>query len=110
MLDIRIPFKENAKYNFLSCYIDYRLGNNSPYRPVKRGYYLSIVPVKGRCYFPQESICMLLKEVTRKSTKAEQEAERLAINGKLDFLISKFLDNNPELSLEDMTDINLMKR
>ena len=68
--------------------IDYDLGGYSytTYRPKPRGYYLSVVPVKReeRYGFMMESFTaftgyrQLLREVTRKSAKAEKLAEQTA--------------------------------
>ena len=66
--------------------IRYDKGNDSGYRPTRRGYYLSVSPVvRTVCPgyisergFPMYGIRAFLLCVERKSNKSLQEAERIA--------------------------------
>lgn len=79
----------NSQTTHIKIEVYYSLGgyNYFTYKPERRGYYISVTPVERREYAPG---CMmegytaftgykaLLKEVTRKSAKAEKEAEAAA--------------------------------
>jgi len=83
-----IPVSGNNDVTHIRIDIDYDLGGYSmlSYTPKPRGYYLSVVPVKReeRYGCMMESFTafsgyrQLLKEVTRKSAKAEKVAEQIA--------------------------------
>ena len=83
-----IKVKENAeKITHLKIELYYDKGENY-YRggKEKRGYYLSVVPIERKDfngyvserYSAFTGVKLLIKEVTRKSSKAEAEAEKLA--------------------------------
>lgn len=83
-----IPVSGNNEVTHIRVDIVYDLGGYSmvSYRPKPRGYYLTVVPVKReeRYGFMMESFTaftgyrQLLKEVSRKSAKAEKVAEQTA--------------------------------
>ena len=83
-----IELKENAKATHICVEMRYNLGgfNCFTYTQEKRGYYLHVTPVKreSRNGYTMESFTafsgykQLLKEVTRKSAKAEAAAEAAA--------------------------------
>ena len=87
-----VPLKENAEgFTHIHVRTNYSLGgiNYFTYKNEARGYWLHITPVtkenKYDCRMisfvsSKPGIKTLLKEVTRKSAKAEAEAERLALN------------------------------
>ena len=85
-----IELKENATATHLRVEIYYTLGgiNYATYRQEPRGYYLSVVPVtrENRYGCTMESftaftgVKQILKEVSRRSAKAEAQAEENAQN------------------------------
>ena len=88
-IPVNAPQIGNTKTTHIKVEIYYSLGgyNYFTYRQEKRGYYISVSPVERREYAPgyimEGTTCFtgykaLLKEVTRKSAKAEKEAEAAA--------------------------------
>ncbi len=83
-----IELKANANANFLKLEVYYSLGgfNCFTYKNEARGYYLSVSPVQRserdgivfESYTAFSGVKLLLLEVSRKSKKAEAEAERIA--------------------------------
>lgn len=99
-----IEVKENpAKITHLKIELYYCIGgfNYFTYRAENRGYYLSVTPLEmhtsnrgytTEMYTTSSSIKQCIKEVTRKSKKAEAEAEKLAadtINNLIDYVCNK---------------------
>lgn len=80
-----IPVKENAAATHIKIELRYDLGgyNMFDYTPKKRGYYIHVMPVtrETRDGYALETFTaytgykQLVKEVTRKSAKAEAAAE-----------------------------------
>lgn len=94
----------------LKVEMSYSLGGMNPftYKNERRGYYLYVTPVERRScgdgvmmegYVAFSGTKLLLKEVTRKSAKAEQEAERM-VDQNLPMLMNAVLQEN-ELELEE---------
>lgn len=90
--------------------MSYSLGgmNLFTYKNERRGYYLTVVPVERRScgdgvmmegFVAFSGTKLLLKEVTRKSAKAEQEAERM-VDKNLPMLVNAILQKNG-LELEE---------
>jgi hypothetical protein len=83
-------FEQINDDNYLKIHVYYHLGgmNYFTYKQEARGYYLSVTPVKleqGNGYTTEvysafSGIKTLLLETKRKSDKAMQTAEQLAIN------------------------------
>lgn len=98
----------DKKVTHLKLEVYYSLGgmNYWNYKNESRGYYASVTPVEVDCsrgYRMEGYVCFsgvkqLVKPVQRKSTKAEQEAEKLA-KPVLDMLIEYVL-NKEHLELE----------
>lgn len=105
-----IKVKDNpAKITHLKIELYYNKGNfENCYREEKTGYYLSVVPIerKERNGYTVETfgaftgVKQLIKEVTRKSSKAEIEAEKLSLKA-MDNLINYVChENNLEIVAE----------
>ena len=106
-----IKVKPNAgKTTHLKVDMSYSLGgmNLFTYKQERRGYYLTVCPVERRScgdgvmmegFVAFSGTKMLLKEVTRKSAKAEQEAERM-VDQNLPELVEYICKKNG-LSLEE---------
>ena len=83
-----IPVRESEYATHIKIELRYNLGGTSwaTYQPEKRGYYIHVTPVKRetRDGYGLESFVaftgykQLVKEVTRKSAKAEAQAEAAA--------------------------------
>ena len=85
-----VALKDNGqRENYLKVETYYSLGgmNYFTYKQERRGYYISVCPVERwktdtgfmmEGYTAFTGIKRLLKEVTRKSAKAEQEADKMA--------------------------------
>lgn len=108
-----IEVKKNpAKVTHLRIELYYSLGGMNYFTGSveNRGYYLSVTPVERRasargytseCCTAFTGIKQNIKEVTRKSKKAESEAEKLA-SDTIDNLIDYVLRNN---GLETIVDV-----
>ena len=109
-----IEIKENpAKVTHLRIELYYRLGGMNYFtgRTENRGYYLSVTPVERRISdggYTSESctafsgIKQNVKEVTRKSKKAEIEAEKLAtdvVNNLIDYVLR---NNGLEIAAQEV--------
>lgn len=95
-----IEVKENpAKVTHLEIELYYYLGGMNYFtgRAENRGYYLSVAPVergmRSECYTAFTGIKQNIKQVTRKSAKAEAEAEKLAADA-MDNLIDYVCKKN----------------
>lgn len=88
-IPVNAPQIGSTRTTHLKVEIYYSLGgiNYFTYKNERRGYYISVSPVERREYAPglmmEGTTCFsgykaLLKEVTRKSAKAEREAEAAA--------------------------------
>ena len=98
-----IPLKENAAATHIKIDLRYDLGgyNMFDYTPKKRGYYLHVTPVtrENRGSYVMESFTafsgykQLISEVTRKSAKAEAQAEAEAAEI-MDLMISRVCQKN----------------
>ena len=83
-----IALKENRNANFLRIETHYSLGgyNCFTHKTEPRGYYLSVSPVQRyerdgvsfESYTAFSGVKLLLLEVSRKSKKAEEAAEKIA--------------------------------
>ena len=99
MIKERLALKENAQHwNVLEVMTDYSLGGTNYFTHdyERRGYYLHVQPleVHGNCetFTAFTGVKDLLKEVKRKSAKAEAEADRIAENTKqryIDYILQK---------------------
>ena len=109
---IAVKTTPNSKVNATHLKVDmsYDLGgmNMYNYRQEARGYYLTVFPVEREVcssgvtmesFTAYTGIKMLLKEVKRKSAKAEQEAERM-VDQNLPMLVNAVLQKNG-LELEE---------
>lgn len=84
-----IALKENRNANFLKVETAYNLGgyNCFTHKTESRGYYLHVSPVKRytrdgvqfESYTAFSGVKLLLLEVSRKSKKAEEAAEKMAV-------------------------------
>lgn len=105
--------ENNQKVTHIKLEVYYSLGgmNYFTYKQERRGYYASVTPVErsnsygcimeGTVAF--SGIKQLVKEVPRKSAKAEAEAERIA-ESVLPILLEHILRKNGlELSVESVT-------
>ena len=108
MKNIYIPVKQNdKKVNNIQVYISYFLGTDSYYNNKPRGYYAYIYPVEvinhgsysATNYCSSDIICVLLKEVKRKSKKSETEAKSILKENLQDF-VNKVLSKN-DLQLDE---------
>jgi hypothetical protein len=108
-----IPVKETEYATHIKIELRYNLGGISwaTYQPEKRGYYLHVTPVKRetRDGYALESFTaftgykQLVKEVTRKSVKAEAAAEAAAADI-LDIMVERVCRKNDlELAQEVQT-------
>jgi hypothetical protein len=108
-----IPVKESSRATHIAIEVKYNLGgfNCFTYAQEKRGYYLHVTPVKReqRDGYTLESFTaftgykQLVKEVTRKSAKAEAQAEAAAAEI-LDIIVERVCRKNGlELALEVTT-------
>ena len=98
-----IPIKETKNATHLKVRTYYSLGgtNMLSYTTERRGYYLSVSPIRRvnyggvtmEQYTAFTGTKMLLKEVARKSKKAEAEAEQLAVEN-MDSLIEYVCKDN----------------
>lgn len=98
-----IPVKESSRATHIAIELKYNLGglNCFTYAQEKRGYYLHVTPVKRerRDGYTMESFTaftgykQLIKEVTRKSAKAEAAAEAAAADI-LDIMIDRVCRKN----------------
>jgi hypothetical protein len=93
MLNERLVLKENPnKWNVLEVSTSYNLGGQNYFtgNTEKRGYYLHVQPMEihGNCRTVTgfSGIKYCLKEVKRKSAKAEAEADRIANNIKASYI------------------------
>ena len=99
-----LELKANGKSaTHLKCEVYYSLGgmNYFTYERERRGYYASVTPVERKScgngvmmegYMAFTGTKMLLKEVSRKSAKAEAEAEKIAenaFNRLIDYVLNK---------------------
>lgn len=95
-----INIKPNPRgWNIIEVEVHYDLGGYNPFtsQGVKRGYYLSVRPVEqkefSRAYTMFSGTSVLLKEVGRKSTKAQAEAEAIAADKEreaIDYICNKY--------------------
>lgn len=107
-----IELKPNAAATHIKIEVYYNLGgyNVFSYRNEPRGYYLSVTPVtRENCgSYTTETVTafsgvkQLIKEVSRKSAKAEASAEKIA-EGYTPALIAYICDKNG-LELENPAD------
>lgn len=98
-----LELKENATATHIKIELRYDLGgyNYFTYTPKKRGYYLHVFPVtrERRDGYTMESFGAfrgynyLMKEVTRKSAKAEAAAEAAAADI-IDIIVSRVCREN----------------
>ena len=99
-----IPIKETSNATHLKVRTYYSLGGSNmlTYTAERRGYYLSVSPVRRfkldggvemESYVAFTGTKMLLKEVARKSKKAEAEAEQIAAE-KMDDLVRYVCEEN----------------
>jgi len=98
-----IELKENAKATHICIELRYNLGgfNCFTYAQEKRGYYLHVTPVKreNRDGYTMESFTafsgykQLIREVSRKSAKAEAAAEAAAADI-IDIMVSRVCQKN----------------
>lgn len=108
-----IPVKESKKATHIVIETRYNLGgfNCFTYAQEKRGYYLHVTPVerKTRDGYTTESftafsgVKQLIKEVTRKSAKAEAQAEAAAAQIENDLVLWVIKKNGLELAEEVTT-------
>lgn len=102
-----IPLKENKNANFIKLETHYNLGgyNCFTHKTEARGFYLSASPVQ---HFTRDGITfesytaftgakLLLLEVSRKSKKAEAEAERIAEEKEAELIKYVCINNNLEV-------------
>lgn len=99
MLNEKLILKENDnKWNVLEVTTSYHLGGQNYFtgNNEKRGYYLHVQPMEihGNCITVTgfSGIKYCLKEVKRKSAKAEAEADRIANQIKksyIDYILNK---------------------
>ncbi len=101
-----LKVKPNAdKTTHLRVELIYNKGglNVFTYQTERRGYYLHVTPVRREqnmeSFIAFSGTKLLLKEVSRKGTKAEQEAERMA-PGRLSELVNYICQKNG-LELEE---------
>ena len=107
-----LALKPNTDATHLKVELRYNLGGYNAFtcRQEPRGYYLSAVPIKrethelepGRTFTTEAFMAftgtkVLVKEVTRKSSKAEREAERAMTKWEHDLIAHVLHENNMEL-------------
>lgn len=104
-----LEVKKNSKgFNCIRVRMDYDLGgyNYFEHTPKPRGYYLYVTPMERHvkdgfvteCFTAFKGYKMLIKEVKRKSAKAEKEALALAEALKNDVIQRVLIENELELA------------
>lgn len=102
---IRIAENNHDKCNYIKVYFDYDLGgyNYFTHRQKPRGYYLTVVPVERggnlESFTAFTGVSECIKEVSRKSAKAEQAA--LALVPEYEKKMVDYIANKYGYILED---------